>query len=285
MQNNPNTVPEKTDHFWNDSAAFIAERINGEIPETAVILGSGLGLMAEKTERPVVIPYAEIPHFAQSTATGHKGNLICGMLGGKRVLLMQGRFHYYEGYAMHEVAYPVRVFRCLGVKTLFVSNAAGSVNSAYKAGDMMIIRDHINLLPNPLVGKNIDGMGPRFPDMTHAYDRSLIRLAEKIASEHGIRLHKGVYLANSGPSFETPAEYNFFRIIGADAVGMSTTPEVIAARHCGLRVFGMSVITNEAHEFSDGYMNDGNEVIEAANKAVAVMSFLFAEMIRRLDEA
>jgi purine-nucleoside phosphorylase len=192
---------------------------------------------------------------------------------------MQGRFHYYEGYTMAEVTYPIRTLAVLGVKNLFVSNAAGGVNYDYKVGDLMIIRDHINLLPNPLIGKNIDQMGARFPDMTRPYDPALIAQAETIAAAAAIALRKGVYLAGTGPSYETPAEYNFFRLAGADAVGMSTIPEVIVARHCGLRVFGMSVITNEAHDFADDFVNSGADVVEAANKAAHVMTLLFTKMM------
>ncbi|MDR2358784.1 MAG: purine-nucleoside phosphorylase [Prevotellaceae bacterium] len=267
---------------FKETAAFISAKIHGETPETAIILGSGLGKLAEQIERPVIIPYADIPHFVRSTATGHKGNLIFGALGGKKVLAMQGRFHYYEGYSMQEVTCPVRAMYFAGVKNLFVSNAAGGVNCNYKVGDLMIIRDHINLLPNPLIGKNVEEMGPRFPDMTRPYDLALIQLAETIAEEQHIRLQKGVYLGGTGPTYETPAEYRFFRTAGADAVGMSTVPEVIVARHCGMRVFGMSVITNEAHEFPPDYVNDGGDVIKAANQAASVMSMLFTEMIARL---
>ncbi|MDR1406358.1 MAG: purine-nucleoside phosphorylase [Prevotellaceae bacterium] len=267
---------------FKETAAFISNRINGEKPETAIILGSGLGRLAEQIEHPVTIPYAEIPHFVQSTAMGHKGNLIFGTLGGKKVLAMQGRFHYYEGYTMQEVTCPVRVMYFLGVKNLFVSNAAGGVNFDYRVGDLMIIRDHINMQPNPLIGKNVEEMGPRFPDMTHPYDLSFIQLAETIAAENSIRLQKGIYLAGTGPTYETPAEYAFFRLAGADAVGMSTVPEVIVARHGGLRVFGMSIITNEAHEFPEDFVNDGDEVIKVASRAASAMSKLFTEMIARL---
>jgi purine-nucleoside phosphorylase len=268
--------------LFKETAAFISQRIHGETPETAIVLGSGLGLLADKIEHPVVIPYTDIPHFVHSTAMGHKGNLIFGTLGGKKVLAMQGRFHYYEGYTMQEVTYPIRVMYFLGVKNLFVSNAAGGVNFNYRVGDLMIIRDHINLLPNPLIGKNIDEMGARFPDMTRPYDLQLIALAEEIAAQANIRLQKGVYLGGTGPTYETPSEYRFFRTAGADAVGMSTVPEVIVARHCGLRVFGMSVITNEAHEFPVDYVNDGDDVIKAAAAAAETMSFLFTKIIEKL---
>ncbi|MDR0695139.1 MAG: purine-nucleoside phosphorylase [Prevotellaceae bacterium] len=267
---------------FKETAAFISAKIRGEKPGIAIILGSGLGKLAEQIECPVIIPYADIPHFVRSTATGHKGNLIYGTLGGKKVLAMQGRFHYYEGYSMQEVTCPVRAMYFAGVRNLFVSNAAGGVNFDYRVGDLMIIRDHINLLPNPLIGKNVEEMGPRFPDMTRPYDLALIRLAETIAGERHIRLQKGVYLGGTGPTYETPAEYRFFRTAGADAVGMSTVPEVIVARHCGMRVFGMSVITNEAHEFPSDYVNDSDDVVKAANRAAGVMSTLFTEMIARL---
>ncbi|MCL2097961.1 MAG: purine-nucleoside phosphorylase [Bacteroidales bacterium] len=270
---------------FNETADFILQRI-GDRPEVAIVLGSGLGALADKIENPVIIPYSEVPHFVQSTAVGHKGNLIYGTLNGKKVIAMQGRFHYYEGYGMEQVTFPIRVMCSLKIKALFVSNAAGGMNTAFRIGDLMIIRDHINFLPNPLIGKNIDEMGTRFPDMTRPYDLELIKSAEEIAAEHGIKLQKGVYVAGTGPTYETPAEYAYFKSTGADAVGMSTTPEVIVARHCGVRVFGMSVITNEAHDLdstaADGYKNDHKDVMAAADKAAQTMSFLFAQMIGQL---
>jgi purine-nucleoside phosphorylase len=195
---------------------------------------------------------------------------------------MQGRFHYYEGYAMEQVTFPVRVMALLGIKALFVSNAAGGVNPAFHVGDLMIIRDHINLLPNPLIGRNIDEMGPRFPDMTRPYDPVLIQAAEKIAAAQHIKLHQGVYLAGAGPTYETPAEYAYFGKIGADAVGMSTTSEVIVARHSNIPVFGMSVITNEAHHFSADFVNIHADVMDAADKAAKTMSFLFRRLIEQM---
>ncbi len=264
------------------TAAFLSQQIKNK-PEVGIVLGSGLGELADKIENPQIIPYAQIPNFVQSTATGHKGNLIFGTLGGKNVVAMQGRFHYYEGYEMRKVTFPIRVMKALGIHTLFVSNAAGGVNADYKVGDLMIIADHINLLPNPLIGKNIEPF-PRFPDMTRAYDHTLISLAERMAGENNIKLRKGVYLAGTGPTYETPSEYNFFHTIGADAVGMSTTPEVIVARHCGIRVFGMSVITNEAHHFADDFVNDHKDVMEAANRAAQVMSALFEQIIQNLPK-
>lgn len=265
-----------------------AEYIKGRIgesqePVAGIILGSGLGKLAEKIENPIVIPYKEIPHFPTSTAVGHKGNFIAGWLGGKFVVAMQGRFHYYEGYPMEYVTLPVRVMKVLGIKYLFVSNAAGGVNFNYKVGDLMLIKDHINLLPNPLIGPNMEEFGPRFPDMTRPYSPELIASVEEIAAAEGIALHRGVYLASTGPTYETPAEYKYFRTIGADAVGMSTIPEVIVARHCSIPVFGMSVITNEAHDdYAPDYVNDGDEVVRAANAAAEKMSLLFEKTISKL---
>lgn len=267
----------------NIAAKFISERIGGRTPVAGIVLGSGLGKLAEKIADPVVIPYKTVPGFPEATAIGHKGNFIAGELGGKFVIAMQGRFHYYEGYPMELVTLPIRVMKVLGISALFVSNAAGGVNYDYKVGDMMIIRDHINLLPNPLIGKNMEDFGPRFPDMTRPYDLNLIKRAELIASQMGLKLRKGVYLAGTGPSYETPAEYKFFRLAGADAVGMSTIPEVIVARHSSIPVFGMSVITNEAHDdYSEDYVNDGDDVVAAADAAAERMTLLFSKMIESL---
>jgi purine-nucleoside phosphorylase len=266
---------------YREAADYIAARI-GEKPETAIILGSGLGILADRIEDATVIPYGEIPHFVHSTATGHKGNLISGRLGGLPVLAMQGRFHYYEGYTMQQVTFPVRVMSLLGVKNLLVSNAAGGINETFKVGDLMIIRDHINMSPNPLIGKNDDSFGSRFPDMTRAYDRELIRYVEEIAASHQIPLKKGVYVGLTGPSYETPAEYAFYGSAGGDAIGMSTVSEVIVARHAGLRVFGMSVITNEGYHFADDFVNDADDVIKAANQAAVKMALLFSELVTKI---
>ena len=266
-----------------------AEYIKGRMgasqePVAGIVLGSGLGKLADKIENPVIIPYKEIPHFPASTAVGHKGNFIAGTLGGKPVVAMQGRFHYYEGYPMEYVTLPIRVMKVLGIQYLFVSNAAGGVNFNYKVGDLMVIKDHINLLPNPLIGPNMEEFGPRFPDMTRPYSPELIALVEEIAAAEGIALHRGVYLASTGPTYETPAEYKYFRTIGADAVGMSTIPEVIVARHCGIPVFGMSVITNEAHDdYAPDYVNDGDDVVSAADAAADRMSLLFEKTISKLQ--
>lgn len=267
----------------NTAASFIKERAKGKNPLVGIVLGSGLGELANLIENPMIIPYSEIPGFPQSTAIGHKGNMIFGELGGKSVVAMQGRFHYYEGYSMDLVTLPIRVMKLLGIKYLFVSNAAGGVNYDFKVGDLMVIRDHINLLPNPLIGKNLDEFGPRFPDMTRPYDLDLIKLFESVAKERGVALKKGVYLAGTGPTYETPAEYNFFRTAGADAVGMSTIPEVIVARHSNIPVFGISVITNEAHNFADDFVNDGDDVIKAANRAAETLNGLIVEMLNRIN--
>ncbi|HKM12354.1 MAG TPA: purine-nucleoside phosphorylase [Bacteroidales bacterium] len=266
-----------------EAADYLRERTGGFVPKVGIILGSGLGKLADSIKDPIIIPYAEIPHFSRSTALGHKGNLIFGTIAGKPVCAMQGRFHYYEGYPMEQVTLPVRVMKVLGIKYLFVSNAAGGVNLDYKVGDLMIISDHINRLPNPLVGANLDEFGPRFPDMTRPYDLNLIRKAENIAEQEGIKLFKGVYLAGTGPSYETPAEYRFFRMVGADAIGMSTIPEVIVARHSDIPVFGISVITNEAHgDFAEDFVNDGEDVVKAADAAAGTMTLLFSKLIESL---
>ncbi len=225
---------------------YIRKRYQDE-PEVGIILGTGLGKLAEAIEVEKSIKYNFIPHFPISTVESHFGRLIFGKLGGRKVVAMQGRFHYYEGYTMYQITYPIRLMKLLGVKALFVSNASGAVNlEKLSTGDLMIINDHINLLPdNPLRGPNLDEFGPRFPDMSEPYDRKLIALAKKIAEEERIDVKEGVYAAVSGPNLETKAEYNYVRIIGADVVGMSTVPEVIVARHMGMRVFAISVITDE----------------------------------------
>ena len=252
-------------------------------PEIGIVLGSGLGKLADQIIDPLVIPYKDIPGFPVSTAIGHKGNFIVGKLGGKSVIAMQGRIHYYEGYGMDLVVLPIRVMISVGIRKLFVSNAAGGVNYDLHVGDLMIIKDHINLLPNPLIGPNLDRLGPRFPDMTRPYDPALINLAETVAAGQGIVLKKGVYVGGTGPSYETPAEYKFFRLIGGDAVGMSTVPEVIAARHAGVPVFGISVITNEAHDdYAEDYVNDGQDVVVAADAAADRMTSIIREMIEKL---
>jgi len=226
------------------TADFLKEKTNFA-PEIGIILGTGLGGMVDKIKVFHTLPYEKIPNFPLSTVEGHSGKLIFGEIGNKKVVVMQGRFHFYEGYTMNEVVFPVRVMKLLGIKKLVVSNASGGVNPSFKIGDIMIISDHINLFPhNPLIGKNIDELGPRFPDMSDAYDKKLIQKAKKIAEKYSIKLVKGVYAGLTGPNLETPAEYFYIRSIGADTVGMSTVPEVIAARHMGITCFGISVITD-----------------------------------------
>ena len=265
------------------AADYVTDVLAGRKPEIGIVLGSGLGKLADQIENPLVVPYKDIPGFPVSTAIGHKGNFIVGQLGGKCIIAMQGRIHYYEGYGMDLVVLPIRVMMTVGIKKLFVSNAAGGVSFDLHVGDLMVIKDHINLLPNPLIGPNMDHLGPRFPDMTRPYDPSLIALAKKVAADQGITLKEGVYVGGTGPSYETPAEYKYFRLIGGSAVGMSTIPEVIAARHAGVPVFGISVITNEAHDdYAEDYVNDGDEVVVAANKAADKMTALIREMIERL---
>ena len=249
-------------------------------PETAIILGTGLGKLADEIEVNERIPYSEIPNFPISTVEGHSGCLLLGKLGGKDILAMQGRFHFYEGYSMKEVTFPVRVMHELGIKTLFVSNAAGGTNPDFEIGDLMIITDHINFFPeNPLRGKNIEP-GPRFPDMSEAYDKALIRLADEIAQEKGIKVQHGVYLGTQGPTFETPSEYRMFGRLGADSVGMSTVPEVIVAHHCGIRVFGMSIITDMGVEGQIVKVSH-EEVQKAADAVQPLMADIMREMIKR----
>ena len=265
----------------DETVAYLKSRIN-VIPDAAIVLGSGLGKLGDHIDNPVVIPYKDIPNFKTSTATGHKGNLIFGQLGSRNVVAMQGRFHFYEGYTMQEVTFPIRVFSRMGIPRLFVSNAAGGVNPDMHVGDLMIITDHINRMPNPLVGPNMDEFGTRFPDMTTVYSKAIRAIAHDEARAMGIELKEGVYLASTGPSYETPAEYRYFRTIGADAVGMSTIPEVIVARHSGMEIFGMSVITNEAAALSDNCLNDGNDVIVAADRAADRMTELFTRIVSKI---
>lgn len=263
------------------TARWIKERV-AVLPSTAIVLGTGLGRLAAEIEVEQEFPYADIPHFPVSTVEGHSGRLLFGRLGGKEIMALEGRFHYYEGYDMKQVTFPVRVMYELGIRTLFVSNAAGGVNPDFEIGDLMLIRDHINFLPeHPLRGKNFP-TGPRFPDMHEAYDHGLLEMARGIAREKGIRVVEGVYLATQGPTYETPAEYKMYRTFGADAVGMSTVPEVIVARHCGIRVFGVSVITDLGVEGRIVEVSH-EEVQRAANEVQPLMAGIFREMIRRID--
>ena len=250
-------------------------------PDAGIILGTGLGGLTAKIENRIEIDYKDIPHFPVSTVAGHDGKLIFGDFGRKKIVAMKGRFHFYEGYGQEEVTFPVRVLKYIGIKCLFLSNAAGGVNPDFQIGDIMIITDHINLLPNPLVGPNDDRIGSRFPDMGEAYDGSLVKKALLIAKEHNIRIHKGIYLATSGPTFETPAEYRYFRIIGADAVGMSTTAEVIIARHMNLPCFAVSIITDLGIDGKIEYTTHESVQKEAA-KTESRMTTIMTHMISTL---
>lgn len=251
------------------------------IPELGLVLGSGLGGLAEEIRNPTVISYRDVPGFPLSTAPGHTGQFVAGELGGKKVLCMQGRFHYYEGHEMAAIALPVRVFKALGCRALILTNAAGGVNWDFNVGDFMLITDHINFMgANPLRGANDETIGPRFCDMTRVYAPELQAVALKVAEQQNLVLRKGVYLGYMGPSFETPAEIRAFRVLGADAVGMSTVPEAIAASHCGLPVLGLSLITNMAAGMA-GKRLSGEEVIEIANQRGAV----FQQLVRGIVEA
>lgn len=266
----------------NAAAAVIKKRINGT-PEVGIILGSGLGNLGNKISSAIKISYSDIPGFPVSTVEGHSGQFVFGDLGGKKVIAMQGRFHYYEGYEMDQVTLPVRVLHQLGAKTLFVSNAAGGLNPTFNAGDMMIIHDHINFFPqNALRGKNFNDLGPRFPDMSEPYTNELIVKAEKIAQEENIELRKGVYVGSSGPTLETAAEYKMFRILGADATGMSTVPEVIVAVHMGMKVFGMSVITNVSQPVDPDKGTTHEEVQDVAGTVEPQMTKIFTRLIESL---
>lgn len=264
-----------------ETADFL-RNVVGEMPKIGVILGTGLGDLVNYIEINKEIDYHVIPNMPVSTVEGHSGKLIFGTLGGKYIVAMQGRFHYYEGYDMKQVTFPVRVMKAIGVETLFVSNAAGGMNKEFKVGDVMIISDHINLFPeNPLRGKNFEELGPRFPAMTEAYSHAMIEMADNIASEDGIRLMHGVYVGTPGPTFETPAEYEYFRIIGGDAVGMSTVPEVIVANHAGMKVFGVSVITDlGGKDITEVPTHE--EVQKAAVQAQPVMTHIITKMLERL---
>ena len=250
--------------------------------DVGIILGTGLGGLVSEIEIDHEIDYDQLPHFPLSTVESHKGKLIFGKLGGKNVVAMQGRFHFYEGYSMKQITYPVRVMKKLGVETLLVSNACGGMNPLYRRGDLMIMSDHINLLgDNPLIGNNEDEFGPRFPDMSEPYNYKLIKLAEEVALDNKIKIQKGVYVAVPGPNLETRAEYRFLRTIGADVVGMSTIPECIVANHMGMKVLGFSIITDECFPESLQKVNV-EEIIEAANNAEPKMTLIMKEVIRKL---
>lgn len=261
-----------------ETADYLKSKMTTQ-PETAIILGTGLGNLASEITDKYEIHYEDIPNFPVSTVEGHSGKLIFGKLGNKDIMAMQGRFHYYEGYSMKEVTFPVRVMKELGIKTLFVSNASGGVHPDFEIGDLMIITDHINHFPeHPLRGKNL--YGDRFPDMSEAYSKELIAKAKEIAKEKNIKVQEGVYVGTQGPTFETPAEYKLFRIMGGDAVGMSTVPEVIVANHCKIKVFGMSIVTDLGVEGKIVEVSH-DDVQVAANKAQPLMTEIMRELINR----
>lgn len=253
------------------------------VPRVGVILGTGLGDFVQEIHAELTIPYSELPNFPVSTVEGHQGRLIFGRIGGQSVVAMQGRFHFYEGYSMDEVTFPIRVMKALGVEVLILSNACGGVNPDFEVGDLMIITDHINLMgTNPLIGPNDSKLGPRFPDMSEAYDKNLVKMALSSAEALGQHVRTGVYAAVTGPVYETPSEYRFIRVIGADAVGMSTVPENIVARHSGMRVFAISVITDLGVEGRIEKITH-EEVIRAARAAEPRLARLVLEFIGRLD--
>ena len=264
-----------------EAASFIKERLPIE-PEYLLILGTGLGQLAEEMTVELELPYEEIPHFPVSTVESHAGKLLMGNLGGKSVMAMQGRFHYYEGYSMNQIVFPIRVAKMLGIQTLLVSNACGGLNPNYERGDIMLINDHINFLgDNPLIGPNDPNLGPRFPDMSQPYTERLLSTAEQVALDAGIKIHQGVYLAVSGPMLETKAEYRYMRQLGADVVGMSTVPEVIAAIHMSMEVLGISVITDEC--FPDSLEPVSlDDVLEAAAMAEPHLTRIVVGVLERL---
>jgi purine-nucleoside phosphorylase len=262
------------------TAAFIRGQASFS-PEVGIILGSGLGGLVKEIEIIHTLSYEEIPNMPHSTVEGHCGKLIFGNLGGKKVVAMQGRFHFYEGYDMQQVVFPVRVMKYLGIKTLLVSNASGGMNPDFEVGDVMIITDHINLLPNPLIGKNETELGTRFPDMSEPYDKKLIAKAKEIAKKNNIKVQQGVYVGLTGPTLETPAEYKYLRIIGGDNVGMSTTPEVIAACHMGIPCFAMSIITDMGLEGRIVKVTH-EEILRAAEIAEPKMTLIMKELVRSL---
>ncbi len=263
------------------SSQYILERSKYK-PTIGLILGSGLGDLADRIENPEFYPYETIPNFPVSTVEGHKSRLVIGTLNGKTVVAMQGRFHYYEGYSMEEVTFPIRVMKLLGIETLIVTNAAGAVNENFKPGDLMIINDHINLSgTNPLIGKNLDEFGVRFPDMSNPYNRNLIEKVKNVAKEINVDVKEGVYTVMTGPSYETPAEIKMIRTLGGDAVGMSTVPEVIVANHSGLKVIGISCLTNMAAGILKQPLNH-EEVIETSNMAKTKFINLMSSLIKAI---
>ncbi len=263
----------------NEAASFVEERLSG-IPEVAVVLGSGLGPLAELIESPIRIPYAEIPHFAVSTVSGHAGELVSGRLKGRRIICMNGRVHYYEGYSFNEITFPIKLFKWLGAKSLVLTNAVGGINLDFAAGDLMVVTDHINMLgSNPLIGPNNDELGPRFPDMSEVYSKRLQALARSTGEEIGVGLQSGVYVALSGPSYETPAEIRMLRTLGADAVGMSVVPEAIIANHMGMEILAISCVTNAAAGIDDQALSH-----EDVKETAAKVTERFTQLVSRIIE-
>ena len=263
------------------TAGFIQSKISTKA-NTAIILGTGLGNLSSVIEAEFSIPYSEIPNFPVSTVEGHKGRLILGTLNGKKVWVMEGRFHFYEGYTAEQVVFPIRVLKLLGVENLLLSNAAGGVNKDYQVGDLMIIKDHISFFtPNPLLGKNEPALGTRFPDMSAPYANAFIDKAKRIAAEHQIKVHEGVYVGVTGPTFETRAEYQLIKIAGGDVVGMSTVQENIAAVHCGMKVFAMSVVTDLGIR-EDNNVITHEEVLAAANAAEPLLTLIFSALVKEI---
>lgn len=266
----------------NDSKQYIQSKVDFQ-PQYAIVLGTGLGNLAEEIEVSATLDYSDIPHFPISTVESHTGKLLFGFIGQKKVVAMQGRFHFYEGYSMQQVTFPIRVFKALGINTVFISNASGGLNPKYKNGDLMILNDHINFQPeHPLRGKNDDRLGSRFPDMLHTYNKKLIAKGLQIAEQEKIACHQGVYVSVQGPCLETPAEYKLFHVIGADAVGMSTVPEVIVARHSNMEVFAISVITDMGYPPENIQETSLEDVIRVAKTAEPKMTLLLKQLIASL---
>lgn len=279
------SIEQSTDYRQHveEAKSFVAGRV-GFVPRVAVVLGSGLGGVAEAIENPVAIPYGEIPHWPLSTAPGHKGQLVAGCLRGVPVVAMQGRVHYYEGYTLREVTFPVRVLGSWGVEVFFATNASGGIHYGLLPGDLVLVADHINHIgANPLFGSNEESWGPRFPDMTHTYDKELLELAEKVALKESINLRRGVYIAFAGPSFETPAEIRMARTMGADLVGMSTVPEVIVARHMGMRILAVSCVANYAAGMTESPLTH-QEVLDEMGRSADRLARLVTGIVHALGE-
>ncbi len=267
---------------YEESASYLKEKLSGFAPEVMLILGSGLGFLGDIVENPIFVPYSEIPHFKHSTAPGHKGRFVFGELSGKKVMVMQGRLHIYEGYTAEEAAYPVRVAKLLGVNSLIVTNACGGVNTSYKVGELIVLKDFMKFPNvNPLLGENLNEFGPRFCDMSYAYDKDYRNLAKQIGKEQGLDLKEGVYFYMTGPQYETPAEIKAIRILGGDVVGMSTAPESITANHCGMKILGISLVTNMAAGVLDNPLSE-QEVLDEGAKAAKYFSKLILEFLVRM---